>query len=141
MSDSSSVWPPRITIERVHQLHAAALEHANGSPGVREEGLIEGAVEGAFTAALYAGDDPVDPLLLAGYLLCYLARNHAFIDGNKRVAWLAFEDQLRSVRMRVQASDDDAVALVLDVVARKIEAADVVEWAAVRLVPYEATRE
>ena len=127
MSGDPPAWPPRITLGRVHELHAAALTHAGGSPGVRDEGLALGAVEGALTAALYAGDDPVDPLLVAAYLLCYLARNHAFIDGNKRVAWLAFEDQLRLVGLRVEASVDEAETLVLAVVAKELQAEDVVD--------------
>jgi death-on-curing protein len=79
-------------------------------------------------------------MVLAAYLLCYLARNHAFLDGNKRVAWLAFEDQLRSIGARVLASAEEAETLVLDVVAKKLEADDVVEWIAARLVAYEPSR-
>lgn len=141
------MWPPQLSVARSHDLHTAALTHAGGSPGVRDEGLVEAAVEGALTAAHYherereRDEDPVDPMVLAAYLLCYLARNHAFIDGNKRVAWLAFEDQLRVIRLRVVASADEAEALVLDVVAKKLEADNVVEWIATRLVAYEPSRE
>jgi death-on-curing protein len=138
MSDAPPGWPPPIAVERVHELHAEALAHAGGSPGVRDQGLVEAAVEGARTSALYEDEGPVDPLVLAAYLLCYLARNHAFLDGNKRVAWLALEDQLRSLRVRVTASTEDAEGLVLAVVAREVEADEVVEWIAARLGPYEA---
>ncbi len=141
MSDARPVWPPRITVERVHELHAAALAHAGGLSGVRDTGLVEAAVGGALTAAQYhdKDEDPVDPMVLAAYLLCYLSRYHAFIDGNKRVAWLAFEDQLRLLRLCVVASTDDAESLVFDVVAKKLDVDDVIEWTAARLVPYEAT--
>ncbi len=144
MSDALPVWPSLITVERVLELHAEALAHAGGLPGVRDEGLVKAAVEGALTAAHYHetenGEDPVDPMVLAAYLLCYLSRNHAFIDGNKRVAWLALEDQLRLLRLRVAASTDDAESLVIDVVTKKLEADDVIEWIAARLVSYEPTR-
>ena len=132
------MWPAPITVERVHELHAAALAHAGGSPGVRDGGLVEAAVAGARTASLYEDEGTVDPLVLAAYLLCYLARNHAFLDGNKRVAWLALEDQLRSLRVRVTASTEEAAGLVLAVVAREVEADEVVEWIAARLGPHDA---
>jgi death-on-curing protein len=144
MTTTAPPYPPQLTVARAHDLHAAALAHAGGSPGVRDEGLVEASVGGALTAASYdereRDDDPVDSMVLAAYLLCYLARNHAFLDGNKRVAWLALEDQLRSIGVRVIASADEAETLVLDVVAKKLEADDVVEWIATRLVAYEPSR-
>lgn len=145
MSDAAPPYPPQITVARVHELHAAALAHAGGTPGVRDQGLVKAAVGGALTAAHYHerenDDDPVDPMVIAAYLLCYLARDHAFIDGNKRVAWLACEDQLRLVRVRIVASDDEAERLVLAVVAKELEANDVIEWIAARLMAYDPTPE
>jgi death-on-curing protein len=138
MTGAPGEWPPRVNVTRVHELHAAALTHAGGAPGVRELGLLESAVEGALTAALYATDSgEPEPLQIAAHLLCYLARNHPFVDGNKRVAWLACEEQLRLIRLRVAATTDDAELLVLDVVARRLDACDVVEWLAARLTAYE----
>jgi death-on-curing protein len=138
MNDAPGAWPPRVTVARVHELHAAALAHAGGTPGVRDPGLLESAVDGALTAVLYAREaGELDPLLLAAHLLCYLARNHPFIDGNKRVAWLACEDQLRLVSLRLAATTDDAESLVLAVVAHRVEVHDVVAWLGARLCAYE----
>lgn len=137
MSDERSEWPV-VDTERVYELHEKALALAGGRAGVRDQGLVESAVSGARMAALYSSDTgEADPLALAAYLLCYLARDHAFIDGNKRVAWLAFEDQLRMVGLRVNASTDEAERLVLDVVVKHIEAADIIEWSTTRLDAYD----
>ncbi len=138
MNDASWDWPPRISATRVQELHSAALAHAGGRPGVLNAGLLESAVGGALTAALYANESgEPDPLYIAAHLLCYLARNHAFNDGNKRVAWLACEDQLRMCRLRVIASTDDAERLVLDVVRGDVKSEDVIAWLAERLAPYD----
>jgi death-on-curing protein len=125
-----------VDVERVFALHDAALAHAGGLPGVRDRGLVEGAVEGAMTASLYERGEEADPVVIAAYLLCYLARNHAFIDGNKRVAWMAAEDQLRLAKVRVIASTDEAEALVFDVVEKRVEAEDVCEWFHAHLAGY-----
>jgi death on curing protein len=138
MSDIVDDWPPRPTNTRVLELHAAALKHSGGMPGLREPGLLDGAVAGAITATLYTSpNDTMDPLWMAAHLLCYIARDHPFVDGNKRVAWLSCEEQLRLVRLRVTAAVDDAERLVLDVVARRLEARDIVAWLAARLSPYD----
>lgn len=120
---------PAVDVARVLDLHAAALAHAGGKDGVRDPGLIESAVHGAINAALYTAEtcEP-DPLHVAAHLLCYLARNHAFIDGNKRVAWLTCEEQLRLVGLRIEATTDDAERLVLDIVERRAEPQQVILW-------------
>ena len=53
----------------------------------------------------------------ASALMESVARNHALVDGNKRLAWLATIVFLRLNGERIVMSDDDAVGLVLEVVA------------------------
>lgn len=135
MTGAAPAWPPLVSSARVVELHAAAVAHAGGTTELRDVGLLESAVSGAHTASLYrTGADSPEPLGLAAYLLVYIARNHAFVDGNKRVAWLAMEDQLFLVGLGIDATTDDAERLVLDVVTGQLDADGVIAWLAQRLV-------
>jgi death-on-curing protein len=74
-----------LTPEAVKAIHAQVLSAHGGSRGLRDEALLESAV--AAPQATAAGQ-PIftDPIEIAAAYLFYLCRNHAFVDGNKRVA-------------------------------------------------------
>jgi len=79
--------PTWLTLAQVRMLHAESLRLFGGSPGLRDARLLESAL--ARPRQLFAyGDDP-DLFDLAAEYAFGLARNHAFVDGNKRVALLA----------------------------------------------------
>lgn len=121
-----------ITVGRVLALHARSIADHGGLAGLRDEGCPERSVGAAFSGALYDapdGEDP-DPLNVAARLLYYLARNHCFVDGNKRVAWLAFVDVIRAREVEINATVDDAESLVLDVAQGKVHVEDVIVWLA-----------
>src|SRR5699024_8276914 len=69
-------------------IHDRQLAEHGGSSGVRDEGLLESAL--ARPQQLFAyGDPPPDLADLAATLAYGLARNHPFVDGNKRTAYVA----------------------------------------------------
>jgi death on curing protein len=74
-----------LTSKAVKAIHAQVLSAHGGSRGLRDEALLESAV--AAPQATAAGR-PIftDPIEIAAAYLFYLCRNHAFVDGNKRVA-------------------------------------------------------
>lgn len=77
-----------LDVENVEDLHALGLRNGGGSAGVRDRRTLESAVmrpQATFDGA------PLYPTLaaMAAALLEGLARNHPFIDGNKRAAFLA----------------------------------------------------
>ena len=77
-----------LTVEIVKEVHAAVIEAYGGAHGVRDEGLLHSAV--AAPQATYGGRSPyADVTEVAAAYLFYLCRNHAFLDGNKRVAMTA----------------------------------------------------
>jgi death-on-curing protein len=81
------VWVDRSLALAIHDRQLA--EHG-GSSGVRDEGLLESAL--ARPQQLYAyGDPPPDLADLAAALAYGLARNHPFVDGNKRTAAVCCE--------------------------------------------------
>ncbi len=74
-----------LTVEIVREVHAEAIATFGGSDGVREMALLESAV--AAPQATFGGRSPYKDLAeVAAAYLCYLCRNHPFVDGNNRTA-------------------------------------------------------
>ena len=112
------------TLDEVLAIHADQIERYGGSPGIRDQGLLESAL--AMPEATYSGDD-LHPSLsekAAAYLF-HLVKNHPFVDGNKRaglavcLAFLAMND------VSVRASDDELVEVVYGVAEGRTSKADV----------------
>ena len=84
MTDGS---PPRwLSKTQVLYIHETAIKRYGGSSGIRDEGLLESAL--ARTENNYAYGE-MDLFLLAATYAEGIARNHPFIDGNKRTAYTA----------------------------------------------------
>ena len=114
-----------LTVEGVVAIHGVVLKAHGGSPGVRDQALLESAV--AAPQATFAGEPLMkDGLEIAVAYLFYLCRNHAFVDGNKRTALASCLVFLESNGLLpdpgMPARDVDAwEALVLDVAASKLD--------------------
>lgn len=119
----------------VTRLHRLAIEKHGGEPGILKEGCVQSNLRSAVQASLYKGDED-DPELLhvVAYLLLKFARNHCFVDGNKRISWMVALDALRRNHLDVEASSDEAVNMVTTVVEDHTVDVDwVAEWFAERL--------
>ena len=77
------IWVLRSVVDAMHD---AQLTEHGGAPGVRDEGLLESAL--ARPRNLHAYGE-TDPCALAAAYAFGIARNHPFVDGNKRTAFLA----------------------------------------------------
>lgn len=110
-----------LEIENVLQL-AARL----GEPKPRDMGLVESAVMRP-RASVFGADAYPDIDTKAAALLHSLARNHAFVDGNKRVAWLA-TGAFHWINGRLlDAPEDPAYDLVIAVATGDVEVAQIAE--------------
>jgi death-on-curing protein len=79
-----------LSLGEVVDLHRAILEHSGGSTGIRDLGLLESAL--AQPRASFGGVDLHTTLIDKAAALGFsLALNHAFVDGNKRIAHAAME--------------------------------------------------
>ena len=103
-------------------IHAEVLAAHGGSPGIRDEALLESAV--AAPQATMMGQPLIsDPVEIAAAYLFYLCRNHPFIDGNKRTAlatclvFLQTNDFLPNLKLPTS----DWEAFVLDVAASRLD--------------------
>jgi len=114
--------PAHLTVEAVKAIHAEVLAAHGGSTGLRDEGLLESAVQ-APQAAMKGEPVLKDGIEMAAAYLFYLCCNHPFVDGNKRTAlaaclvFLSENGLLPDERL-----DADAWAeLTLDVAAGRID--------------------
>lgn len=73
------------TVEAVIAIHDEVLAAHGGSPGLRSRELLESAVA-APQATMMGAPMIYEPIEIAAAYLFYLCSNHAFVDGNKRVA-------------------------------------------------------
>lgn len=97
-----------------------ARDATGGEVAVRDHGLLESALARP-RATVFGADAYPDLLTKAAALLHSLARNHALVDGNERLAWLATYVFLDINGQRVTASNDDVVELVLAVAAGELD--------------------
>ena len=82
----STADPLFLTLDQALILHEEVLNQCGGEAGVLNQGLLESAVNApqATYGGRFLNEYPFE--MAAAYLLSF-ARNHAFIDGNKRTAW------------------------------------------------------
>lgn len=108
-------------------IHDRQLSEHGGIPGVRDEALLDSAL--ARPQQLYAyGDSPPDLADLAASLTFGLARNHPFLDGNKRTAAVACETFIVLNSSRLHADDLELYAVYLGLAEGSLSEADFAAW-------------
>jgi len=115
-------WVDRRALELLHDESVA--EHG-GLPGLRDEGLLESALARPLNLAAYGGPDVAE--LAASYGVG-LAKNHAFVDGSKRVAFLAVGLFLGLNGQRLVATQAEATLAMLGVAAGTLDEAALAQW-------------
>ena len=116
-----------LTLGEVLALHRRILAESGGSPGVRELGAIASAV--SQPRASVGGKDAYPSLIEKAAALGYsLVRNHAFIDGNKRIAHAAMEVFLLMNGMELSASVDDQERFMLALAAGEVSREALIAW-------------
>ncbi len=97
-----------LTLDEVLAIHTRLLERFGGRGGVRDLGLLESAL---FRPQTGYYDDLAE---MAAALFESLLMNHAFVDGNKRVAFFATDVFLRLNGLHLDVDDDEAHAFLID---------------------------
>jgi death on curing protein len=103
-----------------------ALIRALDVGGVRDIGLLEAACARPRATAFGADAYPTLPTKAAA-LLHSLVRNHALVDGNKRLGWLATVVFLDLNGHHVALTDDDAFSLVMAVAEGRVDVEEIAE--------------
>lgn len=111
--------------QALHLLHDESLAEHGGAAGIRDEGLLDSALSRPLNLNRYGTPDFAD--LAASYAIG-LAKNHAFVDGNKRTAFLATGLFLHLNGYRLSVSQVDATLTMLAVAAGEMDEAGFAGW-------------
>jgi len=106
-------------------VHNRQLAEHGGGAGVRDDGLLESAL--ARPQHLFAYGES-DVAALAGAYAFGIAKNHPFIDGNKRTAFVACELFLAANGYDLVASDEECLAMMLGLAGSEISEGEFAAW-------------
>jgi death on curing protein len=109
----------------LYAVHEEQLTEHGGGAGVRDAGLFESALARPQNLALYEKPDAADLAASYGFSI---ARNHPFIDGNKRTAFVAVELFLDLNGLELIADDASCVMTMLAVATGEMDEATFAEW-------------
>lgn len=116
-------WLSRRLIEAIH---VDQLRQHGGSPGLRDENLLESAL--ARPRMRFEYETGCDLATLAASYAFGLAKNHAFVDGNKRIAFAALFTFLGVNGQELDAAEDDAVRTVLALASGELSEEALASW-------------
>jgi death on curing protein len=116
------IWIDPAAIVAIHNEQLA--EHGGGE-GLRDAGLLDSALNRPLNRATYG--EPDVAALAASYAVG-LAKNHPFVDGNKRTAFVAMELFLALNGRTLTAGDAECVVTMLSVAAGEIDEANLTDW-------------
>lgn len=118
--------PRWLSRKLVDGIHSGQIHQFGGSPGVRDAGLIESALARPINKWEYAEERDLCALAAAyGY---GLARNHGYIDGNKRIGFLAMYVFLGLNGLELDSPEPEAVRIMLRVAEGACEEPELTEW-------------
>lgn len=109
----------------IHAVHEEQLAEHGGGTGLRVANLLGSALGRPEQLACYGTPDIADLAAAYGY---GISRNHPFVDGNKRTAFVATELFLALNGCDLIATDVECVVTMLDVAAGEIEEAAFAQW-------------
>ena len=116
------VWVAR---ELVLVLHERLLAEHGGAPGLRDEGLLDSALARPRQIRAYG---KLDLCALAAAYAYGLVRNHPFVDGNKRVAFMVAYVFLARNGRRLVAPEADATAMMMALAAGETDETAFAAW-------------
>ncbi|MCC6391727.1 MAG: type II toxin-antitoxin system death-on-curing family toxin [Bryobacterales bacterium] len=125
--------PRWISKKALLMLHEESLATFGGASGLRDEGLLDSALARPRNTHAYNAEST-----LADLAACYafgLAKNHAFVDGNKRAAFLSIGMFLAINGLRLVADQVDAIQTILAVAAGEFDERGLSAWIQKNSVP------
>ena len=123
----SWTWPGSDIAKAIHDEQLA--EHGGGR-GVRDENALLSALARAQNLVAYG--DP-DAAALAATYAFGIARNHPFVDGNKRTAWVMARLFLELNGRELGYSDEQAIMIMLQLAAGELSEAELADWFRTRI--------
>jgi len=118
------IWVRSDVVLAIHRRQIA--EHG-GAEGVRDEGLLKSALARPLHRFAYADDKPDMAELAAAYAFA-IARNHPFVDGNKRTALVVFRTFLALNHCALNASQTEKYDIFLSLARGELTEAQLAAW-------------
>lgn len=116
-----------LTVTEIIDAHKKLIDQTGGSHGVRDKGLLESAVYGAFH-----GFGEIEHYKTAAEKAAWLGysiiNNHAFLDGNKRIGVFVMLSTLRLNKISIKYSQQELITLGLDIAKGRIKHNDILVW-------------
>ncbi len=125
--------PRWLTPNAVALLHRGSIERYGGSHGVRDAALIESALSRPVNRWMYAPE--CDLADIAASYAYGLAKNHGYVDGNKRIAFAAMFVFLYRNKLLLETTDDDAIAAMVGLASGETSEDELAQWIRERAVP------
>ena len=117
----------KLSVEEVIYIHSEAIREFGGSEGIRDRGLLESAVNAPFQS--FGGYDVYPTIYEKAARLGFgLAQNHAFIDGNKRVAVLAVFMFLRANGIEIDCTEFELFSTFMRLAESAMTFEELVSW-------------
>ena len=117
-----TIWVSRLTVDRMHD---EQLTRHGGAPGVRDDALLESALARPLNRAGYGESDVAE---LGALYAIAIARNHPFIDGNKRAGFMAMVLFLSLNGAPLEAPEAEAVVAVMDMASGDLSEEGFTAW-------------
>ena len=117
--------PKWLTYDQVVAIHSRQLRRFGGAAGLRDDGLLRSAVERPINKWHYEQREL--PELAAAYAFG-LAKNHAFVDGNKRIAFMSMMTFLRKNGVRFAPEQAHATKIILSLAAGEVSEESLARW-------------
>ncbi|KAB2929132.1 MAG: type II toxin-antitoxin system death-on-curing family toxin [Leptonema illini] len=115
-----------LTERMILAIHKDQINQSGGIHGIRDQGLLESALFRPQNLLNY--DERVHLFQLAAAYGYGIARNHPFVDGNKRIAFMAMYVFLGLNGYDFDATEEDVVATMLQLAAGKLSESELTNW-------------
>jgi len=119
------IW---ISKELTLAIHSRQLAEHGGQDGIRDEGLARSALARPRQMFAYTDPAPDTPALAAAALAFGIARNHPFIDGNKRTAYVIFRTFMILNGSDIQASLAERYEMFLGLAEGSVNEEQLADW-------------
>jgi death-on-curing protein len=116
------IW---LIYDQVIAIHSRQLRRFGGAPGLRDEGLLRSAIERPLNKWHYERREL--PELAAAYAFG-LAKNHTFVDGNKRIAFMSMMTFLRKNGVRFLPDPAHATRIIISLAAGEVSEESLARW-------------
>src|SRR5487761_2398385 len=117
--------PKWVSYEQVIAIHSHQLRRFGGAPGLRDEGMLRSALERPINKWQY---EQAEISVLAAAYAIGLAKNHAFVDGNKRIAFMTMVAFLRKNGIQFAPQQAHATEIILALAAGEVSEESLARW-------------